>query len=104
MVFIKYYTNAVMILYMQTNADVNSYAQVLLSWILQQSKSRTFCCSCHFQGQVSHYGMPWQVQIPVDVACLAASREAAVFEFSYNTANSPVRALNFVFIKGLIYE
>jgi len=31
-----------------------------------------------------------QVQIPVDVACLAASREAAVFEFSYNTANSPV--------------
>ena len=31
MVFIKYYTNAVMILYMQTNADVNSYAQVLLS-------------------------------------------------------------------------
>jgi hypothetical protein len=44
--------------------------------------------------------MPWQVQIPVDVACLAASREAAVFEFSYNTANSPVRASNFAFRLG----
>lgn len=48
--------------------------------------------------------MPWQVQIPVDVACLAASREAAVFEFSYNTANSPVRTLKLAFVEGLIYE
>lgn len=89
---------------MQTNADVNFLCTGAFYHELQQSKSRTFCCSCHFQGQVSHYGMPWQVQIPVDVACLAASREAAVFEFSYNTANSPVRALNFVFFKGLIFE
>lgn len=32
----------------------------------------------------------WQVQVPVDVACMGASRETAVLDFSYTVGHTAV--------------
>jgi len=36
------------------------------------------------------WDMVWQVQVPVDVACIGASRETAVLDFSYTMGHTPV--------------